>query len=135
VTNPSPPVRLSRANEQFLAESHLATLITLRSDGSPHAAPVRFTWDAVAGLVRIMTGSSHRKAMNLAAQTGARAVVCQVDGFRWLTLEGCGEVSADPKRIAEGARRYERRYQTPPPAPPDLVVIEIAIDRVLPTIS
>ena len=32
----------------FLAERHLATLTTLRPDGSPHVVAVGFTWDAEA---------------------------------------------------------------------------------------
>jgi len=30
-----------------------------------------------------------------------------------------------------GVRQYTRRYQSPPPDPPGLVVIEIAVDRLL----
>jgi hypothetical protein len=33
--------------------------------------------------------------------------------------------------LAEAVRRYTVRYRAAPPASPDLVVIEIAVDRVL----
>ncbi|WP_308249751.1 pyridoxamine 5'-phosphate oxidase family protein [Sphaerisporangium fuscum] len=36
-------------SEAFLAEPHLATLTTLRPDGTPHVVAVRFTWDGAAG--------------------------------------------------------------------------------------
>jgi len=125
------PLRLTETMERFLAGNHVATLITLRRDGSPHAAPVRFTWDSSAGLVRVMTTASRRKARNVAAGPGSRAAVCQVAGFQWVTLEGSAVLSHDPARVAEGVHRYRQRYSSPPPNPPGLVVIEIAVDRVL----
>jgi hypothetical protein len=79
----------------------------------------------------VMTVATRRKARNLLAGPGGRASVCQVVGPRWITLEGPATVSDDPRRVAEGAWRYARRYCSPPPNPPGLVVIEIAVDRVL----
>jgi F420H(2)-dependent biliverdin reductase len=116
--------------EAFLAEPQLCTLATLRPDGTTHVVPVRFTWDGAAGLARVMTVGTRRKARNLAAE-GSRAVACQVVGFRWITLEGPATVSDDPARIAVGARDYARRYRMPAPQPAGLVVIEIAVDRVM----
>ncbi|MEU9857933.1 TIGR03618 family F420-dependent PPOX class oxidoreductase [Streptomyces sp. NPDC047974] len=124
------PLRLDAATEAFLTENHVGTLTTVRGDGSPHAAPVRFTWDATAGLVRVMTVVTRQKVRNLSAD-GARAAICQVAGMRWITLEGAAAVSTDPERLQEGVRRYTRRYWSPPPQPPGLAVIEIAVDRVL----
>ena len=34
---------------EFLAQRHLATLTSLRADGSPHVVPVGFTWDDERG--------------------------------------------------------------------------------------
>src|SRR3954471_15549295 len=90
----------------FLDERHLATLTTLRHDGSPHVVAVGFTWDAAAGLARIITFAPSRKARNLAFAPGGRAAVCQVDGGRWLTLEGTAVVTDDAERVAEAVRRY-----------------------------
>jgi PPOX class probable F420-dependent enzyme len=115
----------------FLTEPHLGTLTTLRPDGSPHVTAVRFTWDPAAGLARVLTVASSRKARNVVCFTGGRVAVCQVAGFRWVTLEGTATVSDDPARIAEGVRRYLGRYLSVPPAPPDRVVVEIAVDRML----
>ncbi|MEQ4720224.1 TIGR03618 family F420-dependent PPOX class oxidoreductase [Nonomuraea sp. B19D2] len=117
--------------ERFLTEPHLATLTTFRPDGSPHVVAVRFTWDREAGLARVMTVGSSRKARNLLSAPGSRAALCQVAGFRWITLEGTATVSDDPLRVAEGVRRYTRRYSSPPPNPPGRVVVEIAVDRVM----
>ena len=112
----------------FLAERHLATLTTLRPDGSPHVVAIGFTWDDNAGLVRVITSGSSRKAAH--ARLGGRAVVAQVDGARWLALEGPVTVSQDPDRVAEAVRRYALRYRQPAENP-QRVVLEIAVDRVL----
>lgn len=123
-------VSLSASLEAFLAENRVCTLTTLRPDGSPHVVPVRFTWDGEAGLARVMTVGTRRKARNLLVNPGSRASVCQVVGPRWVTLEGPATVSDDPLRVAEGALWYSKRYWSPP-NPPGLVVIEIAVDRVM----
>ena len=39
----------------FLAERHLATLTTLRPDGSPHVVPVGFSYDPDTKVARIIT--------------------------------------------------------------------------------
>jgi PPOX class probable F420-dependent enzyme len=122
---------VSRSVAEQLAAPYLATLTTLRPDGSPHVVVVRFTWDGTAKVARVMTVASSRKAANLVAGPGGRAALCQVDGFRWITLEGTATVSDDPVRVAEGARRYAVRYASPPPNPPGRVVIEISVDRVM----
>ena len=112
----------------FLAERHLATLTTLRPDGSPHVCAVGFTWDDDAGLARVITDGASRKACNAAA--GGRAVVAQVDGARWLALEGPVVVREDAAAVAEGVRRYAGRYRRPRENP-TRVVVEIIVDRVL----
>ena len=38
---------------QFLTERHLATLTTLRTDGSPHVVPVGVTYDAASRTARV----------------------------------------------------------------------------------
>jgi F420H(2)-dependent biliverdin reductase len=117
----------------FTSERHLATLTTLRPDGAPHVAPVGFTWDVDAGLVRVITFAAARKVRNLRAGAAggpaARAVVCQVEGGRWLAFEGPATVTDDPARVADAVRRYAARYR-PPNARADRVAIEIAVDRI-----
>ena len=124
------PHDLPESAAAFLAERHLATLTTLRSDGSPHVVAVGFTWDTDARLARVITWAGSRKARNVAARPGEPAAVCQVDGGRWLTLEGPAVVSDDPGRVAEAVRRYAERYR-PPGERVDRVVIEISVSRVL----
>ncbi|THA22704.1 pyridoxamine 5'-phosphate oxidase [Streptomyces sp. A1277] len=124
--------QLTAAARGFLALPRTATLTTLRPDGTPHVAPVRFTFDASTGLARVATRAGARKARNVSAGgPAARVALCQADGFRWITLEGRASVEGDPVRLKEAVRRYTARYGAAPPAPPDLAVIEIAVDRVL----
>lgn len=128
------PADLPPAVLAFAAERHLATLTTLRPDGTPHVVPVGFTWDGGAGLVRVITFAPSRKVRNLraagAGQAPPRAVVCQVDRGRWLAFEGPAAVTDDPDRVAEAVRRYAERYRQPGERS-DRVAIEIAVDRVL----
>ena len=114
----------------FLTERHLATLTTLRSDNTPHVVAVGFTWDPDEQLVRVITFAPSRKARNVAERPGSAAAVCQVDGGRWLTLEGRATVTDDPGRVAEAVRRYAGRYNEPKQRT-DRVVIEIAVDRIM----
>ena len=113
----------------FLAERHLATLTTLRVDGTPHVVPVGVTFDPEARLVRVITSGTSAKARHvLEGQT--RVAVCQVEGRRWVTLEGSAAVRDDAESVAEAERRYAERYR-PPRENPTRVVIEIAVDRIL----
>jgi PPOX class probable F420-dependent enzyme len=122
------PGALPPAALTFLTERHLATLTTLRPDGTPHVVAVGFTWDDDARLVRVITNGGSRKVAHVRA--GTRAVVAQVDGARWLSLEGPAVVSDDADRVAEAVRRYALRYRQPAENP-QRVVIEVAVDRVL----
>jgi PPOX class probable F420-dependent enzyme len=101
----------------FLTERHLATLTTLRADGSPHVVPVGFT-----------SGSSV-KARHV-RERPSRVAVCQVDGRRWLTLEGTAVLREDAAAVADAEARYARRYRQPRENPAR-VVVEIAVDRIL----
>ena len=112
----------------FLRERHLATLTTLRGDGSPHVVPVGFTYDADQHTVRVITNGASQKAVNL--RGGGRAVVCQVDGRRWLALEGDAQVRTDPESVERAERAYEERYQAPRERP-GRVAIEIQVDRII----
>lgn len=123
------PRALGQPELDFLTERHLATLTTLRPDGTPHVVAVGFTWDADAGLVRVITNGTSRKVAHVRSGS-PRAVVAQVDGRRWLSLEGVPTVSDDPGRVAEAVRRYALRYRQPSENP-RRVVVEIAVDRVL----
>lgn len=122
------PVRL-----EFVTDRHLATLTTLRPDGTPHVVPVAFTWDEDRGVARVTANRASRKVRNARRAPGeplGRAALCQVDGRRWLTLEGTVEVVDDPVEIADAVRRYGERYR-PRDFDPERVVLRVAVDRVM----
>ncbi len=121
------PGRLDDSVLGFLAERHLATLTTLRADGSPHVVPVGFGYAPDERRVRIITRSSSQKVRN--AARGGRAAVSQVDGGRWITLEGTARVVRD-ERVADAVAAYTARYQEPRPRD-DRVAIEIDVDRIM----
>lgn len=125
---PFHPGDLTEDALMFLTDRHLASLATLRRDGTPHVVAVGFTWDPERLLARVITSGGSQKALN--AERGGYAAVTQVDGPRWLTLEGPARVSADPDDVAEAVARYTRRYR-PPRENPTRVVIEISVQRAL----
>ncbi len=114
---------------QFLTERHLATLTTLRADGSPHVVPVGVTYDAAAGTARVITSGTSAKARHV-RDGQPRVAVCQVDGRRWVTLEGTAVVRDDAGSVADAVARYAQRYRQPRENPAR-VVIEISVDRIL----
>jgi PPOX class probable F420-dependent enzyme len=122
------PANLPDATLEFLAEYHLASLTTLRADGSPHVVPVGFSYDPAEQLVRIITFEGSQKVVN--ARRGGRAAVSQVDGGRWLTLEGTITATTDPERVAAAVTGYAARYRQPGERQ-DRVALEISVDRVL----
>lgn len=124
------PDELGDEERTFLRERHLATLTTLRPDGSPHVVAVGFTWDDEHGIARVITWTASKKARNVAGAPGSRAVVSQVDGGRWLSLEGPATLVTDPDGCREGERRYAERYREPKKRE-DRAVIEITVDRIL----
>ena len=123
------PADLAPATHEFLTERHLATLTTLRADGSPHVVPVGVTFDAATTTARVITSGTSAKARHV-RDGQARVAVCQVDGRRWATLEGTAVVRDEPAAVADAVARYAVRYRQPRENPAR-VVIEISVDRVL----
>ena len=117
---------------EFLTERHLATLTTLRQDGSPHVVAVGFSYDPEARIARVITWGASQKAINAGRMEadGRRAAVCQVDGGRWLSLEGPVRLVSDTLGVQPGIGGYTTRYQQPKERP-DRVVVEIDVDKIL----
>lgn len=126
---PNDPQDIGPGLLEFLTERHLATLTTLRPDGSPHVVPVGVTYDAATGTARVITSGTSAKAGHIRAGQ-QRVAVCQVDGRRWVTLEGSAVVRNDPAAVADAVARYAQRYRQPRENPAR-VVLEISVDRVL----
>ena len=113
---------------EFVRENILATLTTLRADGSPHVVPVGFTYDLDQNLVRVITFAKSMKARH--AAQGGRAVVSQVDRGRWISIEGTVRLRTEGDVDAQADEPYAGRYRQPK-VREDRVVIEIMIDKVM----
>ena len=113
----------------FLTERHLATLTTLRPDGSPHVVPVGVTYDAATRTARVITSGGSAKARHVRGGQ-QRVAVCQVEGRRWVTLEGTAVVRDDAAAVTDAVERYAQRYRRPRENPAR-VAIEISVDRIL----
>lgn len=124
----SSTTRLSTDALSFLTERHLAMLTTLRTDNSPHVVAVGFTFDPKTHIARVITTAGSQKAIN--ADRAGIAVLSQVDGARWLSLEGCAAVNTDIEAVRDAELRYAQRYRTPRDNP-RRVVIEVNVERVL----
>jgi len=120
--------RLTSDALDFLSERHLAMLTTLRADGSPHVVAVGFTFDPATHIARVITSDGSQKAIN--AERSSVGVLSQVDGARWLSLEGISGVNRDPEAVRDAELRYAQRYRIPRPNP-KRVVIEVLIKGVL----
>ena len=120
--------RLTNDALAFLTERHLAMLTTLRADNSPHVVAVGFTFDPKTHIARVITTGGSQKAVN--ADRGAVAVLSQVDGARWLSLEGSATVNGEVDAVRDAELRYAQRYRTPRENP-RRVVIEVQVERVL----
>ena len=112
----------------FWTERHLCTLTTIRPDGTPHVVPVGVALDPEEQCAWIITSRTSRKVRNLQLVPGLAA--CQVDGRRWSTLEGEGQVLTDRASVARAEARYASRYRTPRPNP-ERVAVRVVVDRFL----
>jgi len=119
---------LTPSQLDFMRENHLATLTTLRADGSPHVVPVGFTFDTDNNIVRVITFAKSMKARH--AAQGGRAVVSQVDRGRWITLEGTVQLRTEADVVAKAVEAYAARYRQPK-VREDRVVVEITGDKVM----
>jgi PPOX class probable F420-dependent enzyme len=119
---------LNDAALEFLRERHLATLTTMRPDGTPHVVPVGFTWDGATATARVIASGTSQKARH--AALGGPVALSQLDGRRWLTLEGLATVSSDPAIVADAEARYAARYRVPR-INPRRVAIQVVVSRVL----
>ncbi|MFN8076995.1 MAG: PPOX class F420-dependent oxidoreductase [Kineosporiaceae bacterium] len=128
MSTPVPPPELSEAALAFLTRRGLATLTTLRSDGTPHVVPVGFTYDAPTGTARVITNGASVKVAN--ARRVPRVALCQLDGRDWITLEGAATVSEEPEDVADAVQRYAQRYRVPRESP-ERVALIVVVDRVM----
>lgn len=111
---------------QFVTDYHLATLSTMGADGRIHVIAVGFTYRD--GVARVITGGGSRKVANIRAD--GRATLSQVDGPRWLTLQGTARIEESAEEVQLGVDRYTERYRAPR-VNPERVVIVIDVEHVM----
>ena len=125
----SATTRLTNDALAFLTERHLAMLTTLRVGQFAARG---------GGRIHVRPEDPHRPGDHHAAdrrrpstptQRGV-AVLSQVDGARWLSLEGKATVNTDAEAVRDAELRYAQRYRTPR-VNPRRVVIEVRVERVL----
>lgn len=112
----------------FWTERHLCTLTTLREDGRPHVVPVGVTVDLERRCAWVITSGTSQKVHHLRRSPALAA--CQVDGRRWSTIEGRGEVLDDEESVRRAVERYATRYRQPRPNPLR-VAVRIEVERFL----
>tara|TARA_B100001013_G_scaffold343090_1_gene270162 strand:- start:1118 stop:1552 length:435 start_codon:yes stop_codon:yes gene_type:complete len=124
------PEEATPAFVEFVTERHLAVLTLVRPSGRPHSTPVGFTWDQATRLARVITWSGSMKSRLLEAGELA-GTICQVDGGRWVTVEGPCSVTGEPVACADAVARYAARYTQPKDRGPERRVITMAVERIL----
>jgi PPOX class probable F420-dependent enzyme len=85
--------------EKFLTQPRLAHLVTLRSTGTPHVAPVWFLWDGKhgeKGRVWVMAGGDTVKVRNIKSNpTVALSIATPERPLSYISLEGRAEVTSE----------------------------------------
>lgn len=113
---------------EFLTERHLATLTTLRRDGTPHVVPVGVVLDHEQECAWVITDGGSAKARHLA--TPSPVAVASVEGRHWATIEGTAVARPDAESVARACERYAERYRQPRENP-TRVALRIEVSRVL----
>ncbi|MGV9293226.1 pyridoxamine 5'-phosphate oxidase family protein [Amycolatopsis sp. NPDC003676] len=123
---------LDEGFRQFWTERRLASLTTVRPNGTPHVVAVGVTVDFEQGLARVIASGTSYKArlIRAAGETGLGAAVCQFEGRTWSTLEGRIRLLDDAASVRDAEERYAQRYRQPRENP-QRVVLELTIGRVL----
>ncbi|SFP18431.1 pyridoxamine 5'-phosphate oxidase family protein [Amycolatopsis rubida] len=123
---------LDESFRQFWTERRLASLTTVRANGTPHVVAVGVTVDFEQGIARVIASGTSYKArlIRAADDVGLAAAVCQFEGRIWSTLEGRIRLLDDAASVRDAEERYAQRYRKPRENP-QRVVLELTIGRVL----
>src|SRR5690242_14941161 len=121
--------KLGDAEREFLRQPHYGVVTTLRKDGTPHNTVV---WVDVEedGTPSFNTAQVRAKARHLERNPrAAMTVVDPRDGYRWVSVEGRAEVTAEDAdaQIDRLAKKYDgsESYQG---RTPGMVRIKVRIE-------
>jgi PPOX class probable F420-dependent enzyme len=73
---------------KLIAESRLAVLATIKSNGLPQLSPVTVFYDQDAGVIYVSMTEGRAKTANLRRDPRAAIEVTSSDGWAWATAEG-----------------------------------------------
>jgi len=73
---------------KLIAESRLAVLATIKSNGLPQLSPVTAFYDQDAGVIYVSMTEGRAKTANLRRDPRAALEVTSSDGWAWATAEG-----------------------------------------------
>ena len=123
---------LGEGFRQFWTERRLASLTTVRPNGTPHVVAVGVTVDFEQGIARVIASGTSYKArlVRAAGEGGLAGAICQFEGRTWSTLEGRIRLFDDEASVRDAETRYAARYRRPRENP-QRVVLELTIGRVL----
>jgi nitroimidazol reductase NimA-like FMN-containing flavoprotein (pyridoxamine 5'-phosphate oxidase superfamily) len=94
--------------EQRVQKSHNYYVMTVRTNGTPHAMPVWGIW--VDSRFYFSTGAQSVKARNLAANPAC--VICTEKAAESVVIEGTATPIGDPARVTVLAPHYARKYKS-----------------------
>ena len=95
--------------DAFWSTPRLATLGTVRADGTPHLVPVKAM--RAGGELLVLTRPETVKARNV-RRTG-RASIAEHTATLWATVEGPARVCADEATLATARAAYLERFGRP----------------------
>jgi PPOX class probable F420-dependent enzyme len=100
--------------EAYLAEPHVAQLVTVRPDGRPHMAPVWFMTEGRRALV--MAGANAVKVRNIRRNPAvALSIATDQRPYKYVVLEGEGLVT--DRDLPQVVQRICARYDGPEQGP------------------
>lgn len=111
--------------DDFWSTPRIATLGTVRADGSPHLVPIHCVRDG--GEFLVLTYLDSVKARNVGRN--AYASLAEHTNSTWVTVEGSARLSEDPRAFERARAAYQNRYGRAAHFGECVLIIEV--DRVL----
>ena len=98
---------LTREQKTFLEHPYVATVTTLREDGSPHATVVWVDTDGDEVLVNTVIGRAKERHLRRDPRVSVTVVDPQ-DAYKWISVTGRGELTTDgaAAHIDKLAKKY-----------------------------
>jgi PPOX class probable F420-dependent enzyme len=92
---------------RFLKEKNLATVATIRKDGSPQLTPTWIDWDGENVLINTAEGRAKPRNIRRNPVVGVQ-VIDRDDPYRWLAVSGPAEITDEgaEEHINELSHRY-----------------------------